>query len=466
MRQWCGHALRKFTKMGKFSVFVAALLGAQAPKKERKRKRRKKKENTRTTPNCTSGECCESDKQLSILDDKCWKCVLVSDWLLTVWSWMRCRQTEALHGACQAMEPAGDFNVDVDQQQTWVQINEPFPAAQNDKKCSTNPDGKRGVADNGCCVNPKKLDLQHSTLLSWTSQRGRLKKRAKACHEKFNLRQKAFGILDQAFCSTGGSCLEKHKAAFEACTFCIVVHCEMDNDHLALLFVQIKHASIAFSCMKEFVLCDAVHRPLILIQVVVVVAGVLGRWHCFLFFFVAGQSLAVVGCNVVLLLLVWNDQMSDVLPSNCLSFWVQLIFDPVLLPAGAGKANNNTHNDNMELSVLLHRLCWCQLCQILLACCCLDASLLFFLIKNAEQSGSLWIVKTTSACHKWFLEWIMGRPQRRARCMAETMKQGSKQNKKKQCENWQHCVDSETKCHHATKNTSQESAEANLLLRV
>jgi hypothetical protein len=53
------------------------------------------------------------------------------------------------------------------------------------------------------------------------------KKQVKARHETFNTYLKGFGILNQAFRSTGPSCLEKHKTTFEACY--IIIQCEMDN---------------------------------------------------------------------------------------------------------------------------------------------------------------------------------------------------------------------------------------------
>jgi hypothetical protein len=60
------------------------------------------------------------------------------------------------------------------------------------------------------------------------------KKRVKAHHETSNSRLKGFGILNQAFRSTGPSLLEKHKAAFEAC-YVIFVQYEKDNGRPLLL---------------------------------------------------------------------------------------------------------------------------------------------------------------------------------------------------------------------------------------
>ena len=112
-----------------------------------------------------------------------------------------------------------------------VWINGPFPAGQNDKMIfnkpnglkSKIPDGKRGIADEGHVGDPNKL----STRNTFDSEELKeFKKRAKARHETFNSRLKAFAILRDPFRSTVKR-LEKHKAAFEAC--CVIIQYEMDN---------------------------------------------------------------------------------------------------------------------------------------------------------------------------------------------------------------------------------------------
>jgi hypothetical protein len=113
-----------------------------------------------------------------------------------------------------------------------VWINGPFPAGQNDKKVFDKPDGlnkkipdgKRGIADEGYKGAPKQLSTRNTFD---SAEVKRFKGRVKARHETINSRLKAFGILNQAFRSTGPSRLEKHKAAFEAC--CVIVQYEMDN---------------------------------------------------------------------------------------------------------------------------------------------------------------------------------------------------------------------------------------------
>eukprot|EP00957_Ditylum_brightwellii_P129644 9889786-Ditylum_brightwellii.AAC.1 len=62
-----------------------------------------------------------------------------------------------------------------------------------------------------------------------------LKRRAKARQESINQKIKSFGILNQVFCTTGKLCLEKHKAAFEACL--VLVQYEIDNGSYKLMKV-------------------------------------------------------------------------------------------------------------------------------------------------------------------------------------------------------------------------------------
>jgi hypothetical protein len=116
-----------------------------------------------------------------------------------------------------------------------VWINGPFPAGQNDKKIfnkpnglkSKIPDGRKGIGDEGYKGDPDKVATRNAAFDD--PEVRRFKKRTLARHETFNSRLKAFGILNQAFRSTGPSRLDKHKAAFEAC--CVIVQYEMDNGH-------------------------------------------------------------------------------------------------------------------------------------------------------------------------------------------------------------------------------------------
>jgi len=85
------------------------------------------------------------------------------------------------------------------------------------------PDGKRGIADEGCRGDPNKLSTRNAFD---SKELKEFKNRVKARHETFNSRLKAFAILCGSFRSTDKR-LEKHKAAFEAC--CVIVQHEMDN---------------------------------------------------------------------------------------------------------------------------------------------------------------------------------------------------------------------------------------------
>jgi hypothetical protein len=113
-----------------------------------------------------------------------------------------------------------------------VWINGPFPAGQNDKQIFTKPQGlkskippgKRAIGDEGYVGYPDQITTRNGLDSDEVKM---FKKRVKARHETFNSRLKGFGILNQAFRSTGPSRLQKHKAAFEAC--CVIVQYEMDN---------------------------------------------------------------------------------------------------------------------------------------------------------------------------------------------------------------------------------------------
>ena len=85
--------------------------------------------------------------------------------------------------------------------------------------------GKRAIGNEGCYVGyPDQIMTRNGLDCDEVKM---LKKRVKARHETFNSRLKGFGILNQAFRSTGPSRLEKHKATFEAC--CVIIQYEMDN---------------------------------------------------------------------------------------------------------------------------------------------------------------------------------------------------------------------------------------------
>ena len=95
-----------------------------------------------------------------------------------------------------------------------------------DRLKSKIPDGKRGVGDQG--YRDKESTDKIATRNDFDSKPlKRFKERSKARHETFNARLKAFGILSQAFRSTGKHRMPKHKAAFEAC--CVIGQYELDN---------------------------------------------------------------------------------------------------------------------------------------------------------------------------------------------------------------------------------------------
>ena len=115
-----------------------------------------------------------------------------------------------------------------------VWINGPFPAGQNDKKIFPEPDGlmskilpgKKVIADEGYRGEPDIVATRNNFDSKFMKK---FKGRAKARHESFNSRLKAFHVISEPFRGHGDERMEKHKAVFEAC--CVIVQYEMDNGH-------------------------------------------------------------------------------------------------------------------------------------------------------------------------------------------------------------------------------------------
>lgn len=113
-----------------------------------------------------------------------------------------------------------------------VWINGPFPAGENDKMVFDKPNGlasrikahQKVIGDEGYRGVPEKV----STRNTFDSKEIKdFKRRAKARQETINSRLKAFGIIGQAFRTTGTRRLERHKAVMEAC--CVIVQFELEN---------------------------------------------------------------------------------------------------------------------------------------------------------------------------------------------------------------------------------------------
>jgi hypothetical protein len=113
-----------------------------------------------------------------------------------------------------------------------VWMNGPFPAGENDKMVFDKPNGmasklkshQKVIGDEGYRGAPKKV----STRNTFDSQEMKeFKRRAKARQETVNARLKAFGIISQAFRTTGTKRLARHQAAMEACL--VIVQFELEN---------------------------------------------------------------------------------------------------------------------------------------------------------------------------------------------------------------------------------------------
>lgn len=117
-------------------------------------------------------------------------------------------------------------------------INGPFPAGQNDLKIFRNglmskiPDDKRVIADNGYSGEPDKAAISNTFDPQELQD---LKHRAKARQETVNSCLKSFKILNDTFRTPGKKRLERHKAAFEACS--VILQYEFDNGSRKLMKV-------------------------------------------------------------------------------------------------------------------------------------------------------------------------------------------------------------------------------------
>ena len=112
-----------------------------------------------------------------------------------------------------------------------VWINGPFPAGMSDLKVfraglkQKIPEGKRLIADQGYVAESRICSTRNPLDTPSVKE---LKKRAKARHETFNRRLKAWEILNQRFRCTRDP-LPKHKAVFKACS--VLVQYDVEKSH-------------------------------------------------------------------------------------------------------------------------------------------------------------------------------------------------------------------------------------------
>jgi hypothetical protein len=82
--------------------------------------------------------------------------------------------------------------------------------------------GKRAIGDGGYTGEPNHIAVRNKLD---TPEVMDFKKRARACHETFNERIKAFNVLDTRF----RHCHTKHKLVFEA--VCVLTQYDIENGH-------------------------------------------------------------------------------------------------------------------------------------------------------------------------------------------------------------------------------------------
>ena len=114
-----------------------------------------------------------------------------------------------------------------------ISVRGPYPAARNDKTIfreylmgKLQHLGKRGIADNGYSANDIK-DVLSLPNTHDAPQVLDLKRRARARHESFNRRLKAFNILEHTFRSNGPDKDDRQKVAFEAVA--VIIQMQMEN---------------------------------------------------------------------------------------------------------------------------------------------------------------------------------------------------------------------------------------------